>query len=415
MISRDELKRIFKLLRKHEDLFISAYLDNAGTLDDSDIDPLVTETLLNSRLLWQPAADEPIRLARELTGFFDRVLRDPRRLTLDADIGGFLKNIEDSVDRYKDASRAGAIDDIKHYLNQIERLVDELRSSLLDSSGQLWQKINSEFGYVSSLSLKIKENQTVLNQAKRLNDRLELIKVNEMDELAGNDYQLRRYLHRWLLDSVELCRRETVDAIHKLNVLLFEYRKQQQLGRLIDSFYRRYQTNPGYQPLDYVNMGTIPTVFNQVTAMALSGHASIDDPQQEVALTEIIASLRKESVVIEAVEPADSIKVLAHEASIKMVLPALSQAVEEFYLKVLEANKALSAIAFRPGAEIESDVEIWLYAVIAHYNNMDASERILFNLVYEETIDCVFSGCYKVHDVYVALQSSHDLALGASE
>ena len=360
MISRDELKRIFRLLRKHEDMLVSAYLDNGGVIDASEVDMAAIEALVNVRLLWQPASDEPVRLTRELTGLFERVLRDPRRLTLDADIGRFVINIENSVNRYKEASRYGLRDDAAHYLGQIERLVDELRSSLLDSSGQLWQRINSEFGYVSSLDLKIKENETVLNQAKRLNDSLELIKVSEMDDLAANDYQLRRYLHRWLLDAVELCRRETVDAIHKLNDLLFEYRKQQRLGRLIDSFYRRYQSNPGYQPLDYVDIGEIPEVFNQVFAIHLGGHANIDDPQQEVELTEIISGLRKERPTADEPEPPLAVNVLPDEPPIQRPLAALSQAVEEFYLKVADSGETLSAVECCPPVDIEPDTEIWL-------------------------------------------------------
>jgi hypothetical protein len=409
LISRDELKRIFRLLRKHEDLLVSAYLENGGVIDDSDVDIAAIETLINSRLLWQPASDEPVRLARELTGLFERVLRDPRRLTLDADIGGFVINIENSVNRYREATRSALRDDATHYLGQIERLVDELRSSLLDSSGQLWQKINSEFGYVGSLDLKIKENETILNQAKRLNDSLELIKVREMDELAGNDYQLRRYLNRWLLGAVELCRRETVDAIHKLNDLLFEYRKQQRLGRLIDSFYRRFQSTPGYRPLDYADMGEIPSVFNQVAPILLVGHANIDDPRQEVALTEIISGLRKERVAIEEPGPLLAVDVLPEESPIQKPLAVLSQAVEDFYLKVVESDEPLSAVECCPPVEIEPDMEIWLYAIIARFNNMDQSERALFRMEYRQTGDPVFNGRHLVQDVQVALSPDDDL------
>lgn len=414
MITRDELKRIFKLLRKHEDLLISAYLDNGGVLDEAEEDLSSIEALVNSRLLWRPASNEPVRLARELSGLFERVLRDPRRLTLDADIGGFVISIENNVNHYKEAARSGAREDVSHYLGQVERLVDDLRSSLLDSSGQLWQKINSEFGYVISLDLKIKENETVLNQAKRLNDSLELIKVNEMDELAGNDTQLRRYLHRWLLDSVEICRKETVDAMHKLNELLFEYRKQQRLGRMIDAFYRRYQANPGYMPLDYTDMGYIPEVFNQVSPMHLTAHANIDDPQQEVALIDIISGLRKERNVVEESEPFQSIDVLPDEPPIEQSLPALSQAVEDFYLMAVESDGPLSAFDCRPPDEIEADIEIWIYAVIARYNNMSESERVLFSLRFEETIDPVFSGRYRVHDVLVSLCLDSESAMIAS-
>lgn len=409
MISRDELKRIFRLLKKYEGLLVSAYLENGGIIDDSKEDVAAIETLINSRLLWQPASDEPVRLARELTGLFERVLRDPRRLTLDADVGGFIINIENSVNRYREAMRSGLRDDASHYLGQIERLVDELRGSLLDSSGQLWQKINSEFGYVSSLDSKIKENETVLNQAKRLNDSLELIKVREMDEFAGNDYQLRRYLSRWLLDAVELCRRETVDAIHKLNDLLFEYRKQQRLGRLIDSFYRQFQSSPGYQPLNYADMGDIPSVFNQVAPMLLVGHANIDDPRQEVALTEVIAGLRKERLAPEEPELSSTVDVLPDEPPIQKPLALLSQAVEDFYLKVVESNGLLSAVECCPPIEIEPDMEIWLYAVIARLNNMDQSERALFKMEYRQTDDPVFNGRHLVQDVQVSLSLDDNL------
>ena len=390
---------------------MSAHLDNAGVVDDTAIDRDAIKALLNARLIWQPAADEPMRITRELTGLFERVLRDPRRLTLDANIGGVVKNIEDSVNGYRQALRSGIRDGAAHYLGQVERLVDELRSSLLDSSGQLWQKINSEFGYVSSLDLKIKENETVLNQAQRLNDSLEIIKVREMNELSGNDWHLRRYLNRWLLDAVELCRRETVDAIHKLNDLLFEYRKQQRLNRLVDSFYRRFQSQPDYRPLDYTDMGEIPDVFNQVAPVNQTGHANLEDPRQEIELNGIISGLRKERLIIEEQDTVPSVYVLPEEPPIRMSLPALSQAVEDFYINVIESNKQLSAVEWSPVADVEPDleVEIWLYAVIARFNNMDESEQELFSIEFKQTTDPVFNGKYLVQDVYVSLNTDYGL------
>lgn len=411
MNAHDELKHFFRLLRKYENLLTLAYLDNHGVVDDVDLDASVIDTLVKSRLVLQPPNNDPTRLTRELTNLFDRVLRDPRRLTLDADIGSVVNNIEDNVNQYKRATGAGLRNDATLYLNQIENLVGDLMSNLLDSSGQLWEKINSEFGYVSSLELKIKENETVLNQANRLNNSLEIIKVREIDELAGNDYQLRRYLNRWLLDAVELCRRETVDAIHKLNDLLFEYRKQQRIGRLIDSFYQRFQSTPGYRPLDYTDMGEIPDVFNHVAPIIQTGHANIEDPHQEVALTKIISGLRKERVTIEEPETPPPIDVLPDGPPIQKPLAALSQAVENFYFNVIELNEPLSAVKCCPSVDVEPDLELWIYAVIAHFNNMVESERALFKMEFKQTIDPVFNGRYLVQDVHVALTGDEDLLL----
>ena len=414
MIAREELNSALRLLVKHKELFMKVHLENAGLIDDAVIDSNTVKALLDARLIWQPSADEALRISRELTGLFDRILRDPRRLTLDADIGGVVKNIEDSVNGYKHASRSGNRDDAAHYLGQVERLVDELRSSLLDSSGQLWRKINSDFGYVSSLDLKIKENETVLNQAQRLNDRLEAIKVNEMNDLSGNDWQLRRCLNRYLLDAIELCRKETVDAIHKLNELLFEYRKQQRLNRLIDAFYRRFQNQPDYRPLDYTDMGDIPDVFNQIVPAIQTGHADFEDPSLEIELNNIISGLRKESLDIEESEADTSIYVLPEEPPISMPLSALSQAVEDFYINVIESNEKLSAVEWGHVAAIEPDLEleIWLYAIISRFNDMDENEKEVFNIEYAQSTDPIFNGKYLVHDIYVSINKNPNQLLG---
>lgn len=414
MIAREELNSALRLLIKHKELFMKAHLENAGLLDDTVIDSNTVKALLDARLIWQPGADEALRVSRELTGLFDRILRDPRRLTLDADIGGVVKNIEDSVNGYKHASRSGLRDDAAHYLGQVERLVDELRSSLLDSSGQLWRKINSDFGYVSSLDMKIKENETVLNQAQRLNDSLEAIKVNEMNDLSGNDWQLRRYLNRYLLDAVELCRKETVDAIHKLNDLLFEYRKQQHLNRLIDTFYRRFQSQPDYRPLDYTDMGDIPDVFNQVAPFMQSGNADLEDPRQEIELNSIISGLRKENPETEEPDIDSCVPVRPDEPPVSLSLSPLSQAVEDFYINVIGSKEKLSAVEWGHVADIEPDLEleIWLYAIISRFNDMDENEKEIFSIEYDQSTDPIFNGKYLVHDVYVSINKNSNQPLG---
>lgn len=404
MITRDELKRVFKLLKRHEDLFIDSTLDRTGIVDETSYEVKEIEALIDARLLWRPAADEPVRLARELTGLFDRILRDPRRMTLDADIGGFVISIENNVNHYKGAVSANSRDDVTHYLGQIERLVDDLRSSLLDSSGQLWQKIASDFGYVTDLRLKISENIAVIAQAKKLHDSLELIKPREMADLAGHDPKLRRYLLRWLLDSVEVCRKEAHDATHKLNDLLFEFRRQQSIDRLIDSFYRKFQADPGYTPFDYTSGSEIPSIFNQVSPIALTGHADIGDPTHETIITDIVTGLRKEKPANEKVEEQETVSVEDDEPPISSTLGTLAQAVEDFYTVVVDSPDYVSAIDMLPDEEVESDCEIWLYAVISRYNNMDMDERLLFDVNFNEHLDPVFNGKSIVSDVKVRLR-----------
>ena len=416
MIAREELNNALRLLLKHKDLFVTAHLENGGLIDEGTIDSNTAKALLDAKLIRQPAADESLRITRDLTGLFDVVLQDARRLMLDADVGSVIKNIAASVHGYRLASGSGYPNDAKLYLERVEELVDKLTSNLIDRSRQLWRKIDTDFGYVSSIDMKIKENKTVLEQATRLNDSLEAIEVKDINRLSGNDWQLRLYLNRWLLGTVDICLKETVDAIHKLKELLFEYRKKQRLNRLVDTFYRRFQLDPDYRPLDYTDMGDIPEVFNQVAPLIHSGHADLEDPRQEIEINSIISGLRKEYPEIEEPDTDTFVPVLPVEPPVRMSLSPLSQAVQDFYVNVIESNKKLSALewGFTADIEPEHDLEIWLYAVMARFTNMDEEEKVLFSIEFEETTDPVFDGKSLVHDIYVSMSNNFAQSLAGN-
>ena len=235
MSAREELKYTFQLLDRYKDLFISAHLETGGEINDPAIDSDTVKTLLEARLVWQPSDDEPERTTPELTKLFGRVLRDHRRLILDMHVANIFKDIKDNVHAYKNALyHKKNYEGAEVFLEKIEDIVYDLSNSLLDRSRNLWDRINSDFGYVSSLETKIQENEIVLKQTKRLNDSLEAISANDIYELSGNNLKLRRCLNRWLLDAVEKCRKETADAIYKLTALLYGYREKQKLCRLVD-------------------------------------------------------------------------------------------------------------------------------------------------------------------------------------
>ena len=99
---------------------------------------------------------------------------------------------------------------------------------------------------------------------------------------------------------------------------------------------------------------------------------------------------------------------LPEEPPIKKSLAILGQAVEDFYLKAIESGYTLSAIKCCPSVEIEPDMEVWLYAVIARFNNMEQSERVLFKMEYMQTEDPIFNGRHLVQDVHVSVNLTDD-------
>jgi len=404
MSGRDELKQLFKLLRTNEDSLIDAYLSTGGVFDEDAASPNTMDKLLATRVLHQPAVNEPLRLSREISKLFDRVLLNTRRSEADADIGQFYQSIESDVQNYNKAVDRHSTKDREHYLGEIEWRVEEICQSLLDRSNRLWQKIHNEFGYVTTLEAKVAENKNALEQAQGLNNSLELIQVGELAELAGHDPQLRRYFFSWLLETKDKCRKETSDAIHALKELLFEFRKRERMGILIDSFYRKFNGTSEYTPIDYTAMAPIPQVFNQAVPLQLSGHADLSDPAQEEVLLEIIPRLRKTPPEIEQTATTEPVTVQQEPEQDTPLIPPLARAVTAYFEYSTETTEPVSAVRFHREHHIEDAPDIWLYAIINRHDNLPVSQQKHFTIRYREEEDVIFNGRRIIHDIEILFQ-----------
>jgi hypothetical protein len=398
--AQDELKRLFRSLHKHQDLIINAYLDGESILaDDVEHDKAIDE-LIRLRLAWRPGRYEGVRLTRELNGLLQRMLHDSRRISVDANVGGKIQSIEELVNNYKAAQER---QDRQFYLHAIEAEVHDLVCDINDSSQQLWRQIDGEFGYVTTLEMKLRENKRVLTQAERLNEGLGLIDLTELSDIAGSDIDLRRLLVRWLPEAASQAQKELSDALHRLNGMLFHLRRQQARARMVNAFYRRYQIEPGYQPLDY-SAAEIPNLLNQVDPLTFEGHADLDDNSHEVKLTEWIVGLRKEKISRET-EKAESITAGQVQEHVKVQVSPLMEAVEYFYIQVIETAAETSALEHFPLAPNDCEPELWLYAIASRYNNMRSDERTLFKTSFKETRDPVFNGRMLVRDISLKLRA----------
>jgi len=285
--------------------------------------------------------------------------------------------------------------------------VYSLRETLAGTSRQLWQEINSEFGHVTTLELKMQENQRVIDRVKRLNDNLALIDYPTLasPRFAGENPDLRRLFLRNLVAAVSDIRAELVDAMHRLEGMLFSFRKQQRQASLVHAFYQRFLRDPGFRPANYAEQTQIPNIVNQVIGINVSGHADLDNDRHESTLTEQIASLRKRKAKIVKSEPVERISVIDSHAvsSESLERDPLHESIQTFYLSA-EPGKAISAMGLRGLApEVCSD-EIWLYAVIGRFNLMTAKERGFFRLEYVEEVDPVFNGRFFIKDVRVSVR-----------
>lgn len=177
MSASADLDKLFSALHRHKDLLIGAYLEGDGFVDNTTPNEKAVDQLTKLGVLWLTDDDGRARLSQAFLDVFNVARRDELRRNVNVDIAERLQSTEDLVSSYRVARQTGTADEQKAIFRSTEEQVYSLRETLASASRQLWQEINSEFGYVTTLELKMHENQRVINRVKRLNDNLALIDI----------------------------------------------------------------------------------------------------------------------------------------------------------------------------------------------------------------------------------------------
>lgn len=396
-----EVKKVLRLLNRHSELIIDAYHHNHGEITETQDNEQALSDLIASRLAWRADDSLNVRLSGTLTHLLDHSLRNSYRRHVDANIGGRIHDLEGLIDNYRAANKKMAHHDAQVYWRSIEEQVYDLREMLKNTTRQLWRQITSEFAYVTNLDSKIKENERVLAQAKRLNDGLELTQYTELVELAGTDIPLRRLLLKVLASGISQCQQELCDALHRLKELLFELRKQQHQGHLIKTFYQHFQSNPDF--LGKMILTSLPSIINQAIPQPTLAYADLLDPAQELAFTELLSNLRKQQITPESHPHTRAISPDFDNALISIPTSPLKHAVDQFIEQVITNPSPLSARQFYHLAPADCDQDLWLYAILTYLQSLSPDERHLLHIEYREFPDPVFNGNTLVEDFQVSL------------
>ncbi|MCP4386872.1 MAG: hypothetical protein GY802_01130 [Gammaproteobacteria bacterium] len=403
MSASADLDRLFRAFKRYKDALIAAHLRHNGFVDDTELGERGLRELADLGLLWQAEEDGRYRLSQSVIDLFNVARRDEIRRNVSVDLADRLKSLEESVASYRVARREASEAEEQQFLLRVEEQVYALREILAAASRQLWQEINSEFGYVTTIELKLQENRRVIDRARRLNDNLALVgyEILSSERFAGDNPQLRRLFLGSLTQALTAIRHELVDALYRLEQMLFTFREQQYRTRLVCAFHQRFQRDPGFSPTNYAEFAQIPELLNQVVSLGLSGHADLDETRHEAPLSHLIAGLRKRETAV-VTEEAEPIAVSHSDGAIAVDIPRdpLREAVRGFYLSVGPGD-SIRAMVSRHLAPADCDADTWVQAIISRHNLMTARERRVFDLEFVQTYDRLFDGRFVVTDVRV--------------
>ncbi len=392
-----------KLLGKHSDVLMQNYYGVA--LDEVAVGARAINQLLDAHILWRPDEESGLKLSDPVREMIVHLIADEQRRKVNADIGDFLVNIRRLVGKINEAEQKGNYQGSVYLQTQLTQEVDDLNSRIATGIDSLWNRLNNDFAFVSTVQEKIDENEKAHNEVLRWLDGLELINFAELIAFAGSNGGLRHILVRQLQGQVSGHFSSLREVQSRLNELMARFRQQQARNLLVRGMLQFFQQKPNFQPSDYAQRSHVVDLLNQAAplqpsvSIALDRQRDIQDMQQMLA--QLPARQPQDAHALAVAQPVsrqDDEMVLAKRR-------ALHEDVVSFYLHVLDQQQAQSALEYLVDSQLCWDPEMWLYQVIAEFQGLSSTERQAFYLQYNQQKASPFNDLQIIADVQLQVLS----------
>lgn len=392
------------LLGKHHKPLMQGYLD--GFIDESAFSEGALKKLIAARILWRPDEQQPLALRPLVSELIASMVADENRRQINADVAEKLEQIRNRVQAYRDAQYKGDYSVAELQLQRLTEHVHDLSGQFEEAIDSLWHRLNSDFGFVSSLDDKIRENERAQKQLRRLLDGLDLLDFNELIELSEGNNHLRKLLVSQLQTQLSSHHSSLLEVQKRLIELLAKFRQQQSRSLLIANMAAFLRQHPKYQPADYPNRSDVPTLFNQAKAIKAHAAIALDKASERQVLAELVRALPRHNPATLPDTQSASFADIQQDEEIAARQQALKIDVENFYLRVIDQGGQLSALEYLQTQQLSWDSEMWLYQIIAEHQALPADEKQMFAITREETPVSAVNQLLLIRDISIRLQAA---------
>ncbi|MCB5226341.1 hypothetical protein JAO78_005895 [Alishewanella sp. 16-MA] len=392
------------LLGKHHKALMQGYVD--GFIDESAFSEGALKKLIAARILWRPDEQQPLALRPLVSELIASMVADENRRQINADVAEKLEQIRNRVQAYRDAQFKGDYSVAELQLQRLTEHVHDLSGQFEEAIDSLWHRLNSDFGFVSSLDDKIRENERAQKQLRRLLDGLDLLDFHELIELSEGNNHLRKLLVSQLQNQLSSHHSSLLEVQKRLVELLAKFRQQQARSLLIANMAAFLRQHPKYQPADYPHRSDVPSLFNQAASIKPQAAIALDKATERQVLAELVRALPRPSSVIITDTQSASFSLLLQDEEIAARQQALKTDVENFYLRVIDQGGKISALDYLSTQQLSWDSEIWLYQIIAEYQALPLDEKQMFSITREEAPASAFNGLLLIRDINIGLKAA---------
>lgn len=396
--------RLLNAMGRHSELIMQAYI--AGSVKESDYSRKVLDQLVQLGVLWRPDPQSPLRLKNAVRTLLEGSLQDDRNRTITTNITASLASLRTLAEHYKEALHYSRFNEAHAHMSDLTEHVYQLTESLTNSVRILFSRINNEFGYVSSVEAKIRENELAQGQVSDLLQQLESFHFDQLSELAGSNRELRHLLVVALQQSFAKAAQELSVVQARLLDLLGRFREFQGRTRILKGFLLHMEQQPDFAPGNYTALSQVPVLFNQSNCLLDAASADVNRVEHEADYQSIVSSLTdisRASKDVQGVEASQEIDV-SEQTSISLEKDPIHIAVDDYFCNVIDSGQPKSALTYFAEHELKFDPEVWIYQVIGGYQALDDNDKSFFALDATGEAHKVFNGNFYINDVTLGLR-----------
>ncbi|MEP1446543.1 MAG: hypothetical protein ABJK37_10585 [Paraglaciecola sp.] len=394
-------KERLELIGKHADALMQGYLD--GQINESAFSEQALQKLLDSRVLDYPD-EQTLRLRPIVNELIASLTQDERKRQINSDVGEHLDQIHTRVQSLQAARQKGDYAASEHHLQLLTERVNDMTGQFGDAIESLWHRLNTEFGFVSSLDDKILEIELAQRQLRRILDGFGIINFDDLIQLAGSDGSLRKLLVSQLQARISEHSGSLLEVQKRLVLLMSRFRQQQDKALLINRMSAFLRQHPNFQVGDYPNRSQVPAVVNQAHGISAQAFIALDRAEDSYALAELARAVPREQEQGSNSEKQTEGFSMALQSLVATEQKQLAKDVEDFFIHVIESPEALSGVDYLAEKELPWEPEMWLFQIVAEYQGLPEQNKQSFMLEKDSAPKSRFNQLYIIQDVTVGMR-----------
>jgi len=366
----EQIAGLIRKLAGADQLLAQTYINGTVFADDDNRNAI--DSLKKSGILRSADTSDEYRLTGDLKRLIDRLLLRNQRYQQNINMAKMIVSVEQDIEDYRRALEQNSQDEAHYHLEQIDDTLYEAIEALENSLSVMFAAITSQFGFVSSLNSKIRQNQRALAYAQQLVQELNQVRITDCyDWLSWSDIppELSRKIIRFIDQYKSIVERLT-GIVGRMKELLFKLRLQEQTANRCRAMAQFLRQHPEWDPLDWSAEAAVPDLLRRGTGLKLQPGINTANPVLQADLAAIVQELRRQSKPVaplardSAAAPLDT----QMPGQVEYDQDLYESHIENLFARALEQHgRKVSALRYWGEQGLAIKAELWLDMVFAQY------------------------------------------------